>query len=106
MIKNLSPQELKSIMDSGEQFRLIDVREQWEFEIAKLDNSELLPLSNFINLSSSLNPEEKLIIYCHHGTRSYNACQYLAKKGFSNLFNLNGGINAWSKEIDSNVPQY
>jgi rhodanese-related sulfurtransferase len=105
LVKRKKPEEVVKIL-SEEESRLIDVREEWEHRIARLQNSELMPLSNFIELSKSLNKEDMLIFYCHHGLRSLQACYYLENLGFQNLINLEGGIDAWSKEIDNSIPVY
>ena len=106
MIKRLSPIQVKNILESEAQIKLIDVRENWEFEIARLENAQLIPLGQFVDFSRQLNPEDKIVIYCHHGARSFNACNYLSENGFKEVINLEGGINAWSHEIDSSIPVY
>ncbi|HSD63439.1 MAG TPA: rhodanese-like domain-containing protein [Ignavibacteriaceae bacterium] len=106
MYRNLTPQEVKKILDNKNGTRLIDVREEWEHRIAKIENSALMPVSSFLSYLDKLNEEDELIIYCHKGVRSANVCNFLAGKGFKNLINLKGGIDAWSKEVDQSVPRY
>ncbi len=106
MIKNLTPTEIKEIILTKKNFRLIDVREEWEHKIARIDNSELMPLSNFNEYLPKLNPEEMIILYCHHGTRSFTVGSYLIRNGFKNVINMEGGIEAWSEIIDNKIPQY
>ncbi len=106
MITQLKPGELKAWFDAKENIQLIDVRENWEHQFAKLENSELIPLGAFSKYASGLDSTKKIVIYCHHGIRSYQACQYLQSLGFNEIFNLDGGIDAWSKEIDNTVPLY
>ncbi len=106
MIQNLSPVEVQSLLNSNQTYRIIDVREEWEYNLVKLDKAELMPLSKFAKIYEQLNPEEILIIYCHHGTRSYSICNFLKSKGYKNLINLKGGINAWSLQIDSSLTRY
>ena len=65
-----------------------------------------MPISNFFRYIDKLNKEDELIIYCHTGVRSISVCKFLADKGFTNLINLKGGINAWSLEVDDSVPRY
>jgi rhodanese-related sulfurtransferase len=101
----LKPEEAKDFMENNN-VRLIDVREEWENNTAKIENSELMPLSRFVDASKSLNKEDKIIIYCHHGVRSLQVCYYLEKLGFNNIINLDGGIDAWSKDVDSSIPLY
>jgi rhodanese-related sulfurtransferase len=106
LIQKLSPGDVKKILEENESARLIDVREEWEYQKAKIENSELMPLSNFITNLNNLSKDDNLIIYCHHGVRSLQVCNYLEKLGFKNLINLEGGIDAWSKEVDSSIPIY
>lgn len=106
MIENLSPLEIKKILDNDKNIRLVDVREEWEFKIANLENAELMPMSNFDEHLSKLHHDEKIIVYCHHGSRSYAVCNYLIGNGFKNVINLRGGINSWSEEIDDSIPVY
>lgn len=106
MINQVKPADLVKLMDNGSRFRLIDVREEWEFRAAKLDGAELIPLNEFLSFESRLNKDEKIIIYCHHGIRSYSACAYLIQKGFKDVYNLQGGIDAWSRDVDSKIPIY
>ncbi|MFZ0453261.1 MAG: rhodanese-like domain-containing protein [Ignavibacteriaceae bacterium] len=106
MIQRLNPKEAKDILDNNKSVRLIDVREEWENHKARIKNSELMPLSRFVQMSKSLNKEQIIIVYCHHGVRSLQVCNYLETLGFSNLINLEGGIDAWSKKIDNSVPVY
>jgi rhodanese-related sulfurtransferase len=103
---NLGPIEVKLILDNKNGSRLIDVREEWEYKIAHIDGSELMPLSNFMSHINELDKEDELIFYCHTGVRSANVCNYLANQGFKNLINLKGGIEAWSNEVDQSVPRY
>lgn len=88
--------------------RLIDVREPDEWEIARIDGAELLPLSQWPAIAQEklTNPDEPLLIQCHHGGRSARATAFLLRSGFTNVTNLAGGIDAWSLEIDPAVPRY
>ncbi len=106
MIQKLRPVEVKKILDNEKNIKVIDVREEWENHLANIHNSELMPLSKFVEVSKGLNKEDKTIIYCHHGIRSLQVCYYLEKQGFNNLINLEGGIDAWAKEIDNSIPLY
>ena len=106
MVKNLSAAELKALIDKGEEFKFIDVREKWEHDHSRIDGAELVPLGTFVAHSKSLAKEDKIVIYCHHGNRSFSACHYLVNNGFHNVYNLEGGIEAWSIEVDSSVPRY
>ncbi|NUN08006.1 MAG: sulfurtransferase [Ignavibacteriaceae bacterium] len=106
MIKNYRPSQVKEILENSTDYRLIDVRERWEHEICRLPDSELMPLSEFHTHIKNIKPDEKIIFYCHHGSRSLNVCMYLAGNGYSNVINLLGGIDAWSDEVDNTLPKY
>lgn len=106
LFKTISARELSEKLKQREKFRLVDVREQEEFEIARIENAELLPLSDFQNWIETLNPTEEIVFMCHHGVRSAQVCAFLARNGFENVWNLSGGIDAWSAEVDRNVPRY
>lgn len=105
-IKRLSVNELKALIDSGKDYCLIDVRNPNEFEYCNI-GATLIPM-NEIPLKLSAIPREKpVIVHCHHGGRSKRVIQWLQENhGFENLYNLDGGIHAWSCEIDPEIPQY
>lgn len=105
-MKSLCPNEAVELINSDESVRIIDVRENWEYDIVRLPHSELMPLSSFQKHISNLNPEEIILVYCHHGVRSMSICNYLESNGFTNIINLTGGINAWADEVDQNMPRY
>lgn len=104
--QNISPAELQTLLGAGEQIRLIDVREPEEYEAARIEAAELLPLSRFHEWMGSLAPDAAIVFMCHHGMRSAHVCEYLSREGFSNLRNLAGGIDRWSLEVDRGVPRY
>ncbi len=107
-IPEISVQEARERLSAPEPPRLIDVREPDEWELCRLPGAELLPLSQFAQLAPDqlANPDEPLIIYCHHGGRSARVTDYLMRQGFTNVTNLAGGIEAWSLDIDPSVPRY
>lgn len=105
-VKNISPLELKEMLLKEEGIRLIDVREKWEHNIARINGSKLVPLGTISEQYKELNVNEKIVVFCHHGSRSYNACRFMIQNGFKNVYNLEGGINAWSLEVDNSIPQY
>ena len=105
-MKEVSVQELKAKMDNNEDFQLIDVREQHEIEVAEI-GGEHIPLGEIINRRDEISKDKQVIIHCRSGARSGNAVNALEGNfGFDNLYNLTGGILAWSAEIDSNIPAY
>jgi adenylyltransferase/sulfurtransferase len=105
-IKEVTVQELDNLLKSNADFQLIDVREPYEYEIANL-NGELIPLATISSFVNKISRDKRVIVHCRSGVRSANAIRELENQfGFDNLFNLQGGILAWSREIDSSVPIY
>ncbi|WP_196784524.1 rhodanese-like domain-containing protein [Crateriforma conspicua] len=87
---------------------LIDVREQDEFELARIQGAKLIPLSEFPSRIGELEPfrDRPIIVYCHHGVRSLHAVFVLRHSGFLNSSSMSGGIDLWSQQIDAEVPRY
>jgi rhodanese-related sulfurtransferase len=91
----------------NKQARLIDVREPWEFQTAHIDGSVLMPMGDVAaRAHQELDPDERLVVLCHHGQRSLNVTVWLRNQGFENVQSLRGGIEAWSAQIDPTVPRY
>ena len=87
--------------------RFIDVREPWEFATAMIEGFELMPMGDVPSRAhQELDPEERLVLLCHHGIRSLNTTVWLRNQGFEQAQSLRGGIDAWSAEIDPMVPRY
>jgi adenylyltransferase/sulfurtransferase len=105
-IPAMSARELKRKMDAREAFELIDVREPFEYEIARIDGSKLIPLGEITERTDELQREQTIVVHCHSGGRSAEAVRLLQQRGFTNVYNLEGGIDAWSDEIDPSVPKY
>ena len=105
MQNEITVQELKKRMDEGENLSLLDVREADEREFASI-GGQFIPLSAFGARFTELDPESELIVYCHHGSRSQSVVNFLMQKGFKNVKNLVGGIDAWSVLIDRTVKRY
>jgi adenylyltransferase/sulfurtransferase len=105
-VPTISVRELKAKMDHGEPLTLIDVREPFEYEIARIAGSRLIPLGELESHISELSKNETLILQCHSGSRSEQAARILREAGFQNALNLEGGIDAWSVEVDPAVPRY
>ena len=105
-VPGISVQELKRRMDASEAFELIDVREPFEFEIARIERAKLIPLGEIAERADELQREQPLVVHCHSGRRSAQAVRLLQQRGFANVYNLEGGIDAWSNFIDPTVPKY
>lgn len=105
-MKEITVQELKDMMESGEDFQLIDVREPHEYEIANIDG-ELIPRDEQPDAGDKIARDKKVVVHCRSGARSAQAIRYWGNKyGIDNLYNLKGGILAWSDEIDSSIAKY
>jgi sulfur-carrier protein adenylyltransferase/sulfurtransferase len=105
-IPTISVRDLKRKIDAREPFRLLDVREIFEHEIARIDGAKLIPLREIGARAEELPREEQIIVHCHSGKRSAQAVRLLRERGFRHVYNLEGGIDAWSSEIDPAVPRY
>jgi molybdopterin/thiamine biosynthesis adenylyltransferase/rhodanese-related sulfurtransferase len=105
-IPTMSAQELKHKMDAREPFELIDVRETFEYEIARIDGAKLIPLGEIAQRADELQGDRPIVVHCHSGRRSAEAVRLLQQRGFGNIYNLQGGIDAWSDQIDPSVPKY
>ena len=105
MIRQISAIELKAMKDSGASLELVDVRTEGERAIARIEGSRLLDQALYDQLMS-VDRNTTLVFQCHHGMRSQSAAEYFLREGFSNLFNLQGGIDAWSQLVDPSVPRY
>ncbi|WP_370568895.1 molybdopterin-synthase adenylyltransferase MoeB [Sporocytophaga myxococcoides] len=104
--KELTVQELKAKLDKKEQVFLLDVREEYEYEICNL-GGKLIPVNRIQQQVDQIPDNVPVVVYCHLGMRSAMVVKFLTEEfGFKNLYNLEGGIHAWSKQIDSNVPVY
>jgi rhodanese-related sulfurtransferase len=102
----ISPTDAKALMSEGKA-RLIDVREPWEFDTAKIEGSMLMPMGDVpARAHQELDPEERLVVLCHHGMRSMNVTVWLRNQGFEQAQSVRGGIDAWSAEVDASVPRY
>lgn len=103
MIKEITPQELKAKIDSGEQYQFIDCREQAEWNECHIPGATLIPLSEFEEKYESILKDKNspVIIHCRSGKRSLNACMFLMSKGFTDLTNVEGGIMGW---MDAGYP--
>jgi rhodanese-related sulfurtransferase len=98
--------EFKETLDAGHDVQVVDVREMWEFAIAHLPGSILLPMHELGARLDELNRTRPTVIICHHGIRSLHAALALRGRGFTDVRSLRGGIQRWSTEIDPSMPQY
>ncbi len=85
---------------------LLDVREPWEYEKARIEGSQLVPMGEIPARLGELDPDREVIAICHHGGRSMQVAMFLEKSGFAKAHNLAGGIDSWSKTVDPSIPLY
>jgi sulfur-carrier protein adenylyltransferase/sulfurtransferase len=105
-IPEITPAELAARLQRNEALDLIDVREPFEWEIARISAARLVPLATLAGAYASLDPERDLVVHCKSGKRSANAVRQLRAAGFRRVWNLAGGIQRWSAEVDPSVPRY
>ncbi|CAM2007851.1 Grx4 family monothiol glutaredoxin [Acanthopleuribacter pedis] len=103
--KNITPAEAQGLMGQGG-YRFLDVRTHEERDIAKVDGFDLLDQELAQEILNSWDKETPMVFMCHFGGRSSQACEYFAGQGFQQVFNVDGGIDAWSETVDSSVPRY
>ncbi|HMI64500.1 MAG TPA: rhodanese-like domain-containing protein [Cyclobacteriaceae bacterium] len=105
-MKEVTVQELKRLIDSKADIQLIDVREPHEYDICNLEG-ELIPMSEVPHHTDQIAKDKQVIVHCRSGRRSGDIILWLEKNhGFTNLYNLKGGILAWAKEVDTSMPTY
>ncbi|MFM2206723.1 MAG: hypothetical protein RL213_698 [Bacteroidota bacterium] len=105
-MKEITVQELKSKIDNKEDFQLIDVREELEYDICNL-NGELIPMGSIMDQVERISKDKPVIFHCKAGARSAAVVNELERRfGYTNLYNLKGGIGAYAREIDPSIPMY
>ncbi len=101
-----SVQELKQKIDAHESVTLLDVREPFEYDIAHIAGAKLIPLGELEERLAEIDRGADIVIHCHNGVRSAHAVELLRQAGLTDVYNLVGGIDAWSREVDESVPRY
>lgn len=102
----ISPEQLKEKLETGSKPILLDVREEWEYEICKIDGSLNISMEHVNQMLEQLSPENETIVICHHGMRSFQVGAFLETNGFKHIVNLEGGIDAWARTVDPEMAQY
>lgn len=107
MIGEITPREFLERRAAGVAMTLLDVREEWETRLAPVPESLVhIPMGHLAERLHELDPQLETVVICRSGGRSLQVAQYLATHGFASVFNLAGGILAWSKDVDPRIPQY
>jgi len=99
---------LRDKLAAGDDFLLLDCREQDEHDLVKLDPAILLPMSELAGRVDELRPHQarEIVVHCHHGGRSLRVAMWLRQQGFARTSSLAGGIDAWAERIDPSLPRY
>ena len=106
-MEEITATELKQRLDRGDDLQIIDVREQKEYDVARLEGSKLIPLGQVVSRMGEIDAGRETVVHCKLGGRSAKAIEALKAAGFGGrLVNLKGGITAWSDEVDPSVPKY
>ena len=110
-MEQVSAPQLKAWLDqcaagTRSQPLLLDVREPWEFDVCKLADARLMPMRSVPTRYPELDRDSEIVVICHHGARSFQVAMFLEQQGFANIFNLYGGIAAWSQQVDPSTPTY
>lgn len=107
MVAELTPREFLDRRERGEDMTLLDVREDWEVELARVPTHTVhIPIGEISDRVAELDPKKEIVVICRSGGRSAQVAQFLERQGFGKVFNLAGGILAWSRVIDPRIPQY
>ncbi len=105
-IQHSNPADVASLLAGDDAPTIVDVREQWEYDLVHLPVSMLIPLNTLAARAKDLDPSRSYALLCHHGMRSEMAANWLMQHGFSRLINIDGGIDAWSLDVDPSLPRY
>ena len=103
----ISPQDLKTRLAGSDRPLLLDVRQDWETRLCRLENAVHIPIEEIELRTEELNPGDEIVVYCHQGVRSAAVAQYLREQhGFKNVKNLAGGLDAWARTVDPTMRRY
>ena len=101
----IEPREVFEMMQRGENFVLLDCREPWESDAARIEGAELIPMRQIPGRLKELPRDQPIVVYCHAGMRSFDVASWLKQQGV-NALSMSGGIDRWSREVDPKVPRY
>jgi len=106
MEDHVTPEGLKARLDRHEPVVLLDVRQDWETRLCRLENSTHIPIEEIELRVDELNPDDEIVVYCHQGIRSAAVAEYLRQLGFRSVKNLAGGLDHWARAVDPSMPRY
>jgi rhodanese-related sulfurtransferase len=103
----ISAGQVKALLKQGQTFTLLDVREPWELAKASLEGSKNIPMGDIpTRAHQELDPEDHIVVVCHHGVRSLSVTNWLRQQGFGKVQSMRGGIDGWARTVDPKVPLY
>ena len=103
----ISSGKVNTMLKQGEKFTLLDVRESWELEKARIEGSKNIPMGEIpARANQELDPEERIVVICHHGVRSLSVTNWLRQQGFDKTQSIRGGIDGWARTVDPKIPLY
>jgi len=103
----INPEAVKASLDRAEPFTLLDVREPWEVQTASIAGARLIPMGDIPSRAhQELDPEDHIVVVCHHGVRSMNVAVWLRQQGFEKAQSMRGGVDGWARTVDPKVPLY
>lgn len=110
-MQQISPSELAEWLAASSRKEridpvLLDVREPWELEICRIDGALAVPMATVPPRLQEFDPDADTVVVCHHGVRSFQVALFLERNGFSSVYNLAGGIDAWSYDVEPSMPKY
>ena len=105
-MEEITPEELKARLDRNDRPLLLDVRQDWETKLCRLENAIHIPIEEIEVRTDELSPDEDIVVYCHQGVRSAAVAQYLRQLGFTRVKNLAGGLDHWARTVDPSMRRY
>jgi rhodanese-related sulfurtransferase len=105
-MSEISPQELKARLEGGEPPLLLDVRQDWETQLCRLEHAVHIPIEEIQFRAEELDPQTETVVYCHQGVRSASVAEYLRQLGFRDVKNLAGGLDLWARTLDPSMRRY
>jgi rhodanese-related sulfurtransferase len=107
-MQQLAATQLKEWLDDSARGQpvLLDVREPWEFDVCRINGAKPMPMRAVPARFLELKKDAEIVVICHHGARSYQVAMFLEYQGFTNIYNLHGGLAAWARDVDPKMPTY
>jgi adenylyltransferase/sulfurtransferase len=105
-MSEITAQELKTRLERSERPLLLDVRQDWETRLCRLDNAVHIPIEEIELRVEELDPNDEIVVYCHQGVRSAAVAEYLRSLGFKDVKNLAGGLDSWARTVDPGMRRY